>query len=261
MEQRITELENQLKLVEQYSVAGFWNAMDAAYRTALQDRTLECIICSHRASSPAFQSRVARCDFGGGELVRHECPICGCLFGPMKYLDLSEDFVQLDYRLLYSRYSEGNSTASEVLAFETLEPKQGALYLDWGCGGAWSKTIEQLRSAGFDVWGYEPSVEPSGFVVNHRDQISAKFDGIFSNNVIEHFRSPVEQFRYFASILKPDGKMAHQSPCYAYEYANTRFHTLFLLGESPYILAERTGFQARRVQAAADSINYVFTKK
>lgn len=236
--------------------------MDAAYRVSSRARTIECIVCGRRGAFDDFDTHTSRCDFGGGELVRHGCRSCGCIFGPLKYLDLDEAFVSADYQLLYSRYSEGNSTEDEIKAFQSLQPAAGGLFLDWGCGGVWSKTIETLRAAGHDVWGYEPSAEvSSGFVVNHRDQISAKFDGIFSNNVIEHFRDPIAQFQYFASILKSGGQMAHQSPCYAYEYANTRFHTLFLLSDSPHILAERTGFKAERADVASGTINYVFTKE
>ena len=71
--------------------------------------------------------------------------------------------------------------------------------------------------------------------------ISVKFDAIFSNNVIEHFRDPVAQFEDFKTILANDGRMAHSSPCYEYAYPFTRFHTLFLIGKSPHVLAERTG--------------------
>jgi ubiquinone/menaquinone biosynthesis C-methylase UbiE len=65
--------------------------------------------------------------------------------------------------------------------------------------------------------------------VTRREEISASFDGIFSNNVIEHFRDPVAQFEEFRRVLKPGGVMAHSSPCYEYAYSCTRFHTLFLL--------------------------------
>jgi hypothetical protein len=261
LEERVAQLERQLGLVEKYAVAGFWTALDGAYRSSTDQRTIECIVCGNTGAASSFKDHISQCQFGGGELRRHGCPKCGCIFGPLKYLDLNEDFVSADYQLLYSRYSEADSTDNEILAFHSLSPTPGALYLDWGSGGQWSKTIESLRASGFEVWGYEPSAPAtSGFVVNTTDQISAKFDGIFSNNVIEHFRDPVSQFKYFAGILKSGGRMAHQTACYAYEYANTRFHTLFLLGDSPHVLAERTGFRAERVPAAHDSINYVYTK-
>ena len=75
---------------------------------------------------------------------------------------------------------------------------------------------------GFDIWGYEPSAPKSdGVIVKHRGEISAKFDAIFSNNVIEHFRDPIAQFEDFKAILADDGRMAHSSPCYEYAYPFT----------------------------------------
>ena len=70
---------------------------------------------------------------------------------------------------------------------------------------------------GFDVWGFETSAPTSSpYIVTARNQISAKFDGVFSNNVIEHFRDPQRQFKEFHDILKSGGIMAHSSPCYKY---------------------------------------------
>lgn len=258
---RIADIENQLKLVEKFAVSGFWHALDAAYRVSTPDRRIKCIICGHAGKMSAFKTHLNRCAFGGGDLVRHGCRKCGCIFGPLKVLDLPEDFVNLDYRLLYSRYAEGDSTEGEILAFKSLQPKPTGLYLDWGCGGSWSNTISRLRAEGYIVWGYEPSTPSQGYVVQSTDEISAKFDGIFSNNVIEHFRDPISQFMYFADILKTGGSMVHQSPCYAFEYAETRFHTLFLLGDSPSVLAEKTGFRSERVPADRNSIAYLYTKK
>ena len=91
-----------------------------------------------------------------------------------------------------------------------------------------------------------------------RDQISARFDGIFSNNVIEHFRDPRRQFEEFRRILKPGARMAHSSPCYEYAYAFTRFHTLFLLGRSTNVLAARTGFRVSDRTKDGEYINLVF---
>lgn len=78
--------------------------------------------------------------------------------------------------------------------------------------------------------GYEPSIEmTSGFIAKNKSEISATFDDIFSNNVIEHFRDPFGQFREFYQMMKPGAKMAQSSPCYEYRYPFTRFHTLFCL--------------------------------
>ena len=141
-------------------------------------------------------------------LERYQCPSCDAIFGPQKYLDLSEEFVSRDYALLYNRYQETNSTETEIRTFRSLDPKPGRLYLNWGCG-IWSETISRLRAESFEVWGFEPSAPVSSpYIATSRDQISARFDGIFSNNVIEHFRNPRHQFEEFLRILKPGGMMA-----------------------------------------------------
>jgi SAM-dependent methyltransferase len=101
-----------------------------------------------------------------------------------------------------------------------------------------------LRARGFDVWGYEHLAgKTENFIVRHRGEISAKFDGIFSNNVIEHFRDPVAQFLDLATVLKPNGVMSHSTPCYEYRCHGTRFHTVFCLEDSIRVLARRTGFE------------------
>ena len=156
---------------------------------------------------------------------------------------------------------ESNSTENELRTFRSLGPQLSGLYLDWGCGGPWSRTIETARRDGFQVYGYEPTAsETTNFVVNRRDAISARFDGIFSNNVIEHFRDPVAQFTDFHDLLKDEGMMAHSTPCYEYTYEFTRFHSLFLLGRSPYVLAERTGFKIISSARDGEYINFIFDK-
>jgi SAM-dependent methyltransferase len=79
-------------------------------------------------------------------------------------------------------------------------------------------------------------------VARRREEISARFDGIFSNNVIEHLVDPAAQFREFHRLLKNGGRMAHASPCYAWSFAYSRFHVFFPLGEAAARLAERSGF-------------------
>lgn len=261
LEVLIRRLEKQLQLAEGYSVRAFWQALDRAYEACLATRDIRCIVCDYTDRRSGFRILTEKCMFGGGELERYTCPQCDCVFGPQKYLDLDDSFVDLDYRLLYSRYSESDSTADEIKTFQFLNPKRGRLYLDWGCGGSWSKTISRLREQEYDVWGYEPSAEVAGdFVVNQRGAITARFDGIFSNNVIEHFRDPVAQFRDFHGILRDGGAMAHSSPCYEYNYAFTRFHTIFLTGRSPDILAERTGFKVIDRIQDREYINVVFVR-
>lgn len=257
---RLERLEAQVKLLETYSIQAFWQAIDRTYELLLPTLEINCIVCGHADGRTGFEIHTSHCQFGGGVLERYECPKCNAIFGPKKYLDLSDDFVNRDYELLYSRYSEGDSTQAELNTFRSVLPHVGGLYMNWGCG-AWSKAIPELRNKGFEVWGHEPSISKTdGVIVKHRNEISAKFDAIFSNNVIEHFRDPVAEFDYFKTILAEDGRMAHSSPCYDYKYETTRFHTLFLLGNSPYVLAERTGFKAREESRDGDYVNFVFER-
>lgn len=255
---RLQRLESQLALVERYSLRAFWQALDKAYEKILPTLAINCIICDFSGYRDNYKIFGSHCQFGGGRLERYQCPKCDAIFGPQKYLDLDEDIVDLDYQLLYSRYNESDSTLNELKTFHSITPQLGEIFLNWGCGD-WCQTIPQLRREGFDVWGYEPSLAQSdGFVVKSQEEISAKFDGIFSNNVIEHFRDPLGQFQQFRTLLKPGGRMAHSSPCYNYCYDFTRFHTLFLLGKSPYVLAERTGFVAEKVIEEGEYINVLF---
>lgn len=261
LERRIDVLEKQLNLVESYSVQSFWSAIDRIYEHTLIGRVITCIVCSYSTKREKYEVKVDHCQFAGGILERYKCPRCGCIFGPQKYLDMERLFIDNDYGLLYSRYSESNSYENELKTFHSLSPKKTKLYLNWGCGGHWSSTVQKLRDGGWNVWGFEPSLQASeGFIVKSREEISAKFDGIFSNNVIEHFRNPVRQFLEFHKMLKPNGLMAHSSPCYEQKYMSTRFHTLFLLGKSAHVLAEMTGFKVKGTSSVGDYTNYIFEK-
>ncbi|WP_297511478.1 methyltransferase domain-containing protein [uncultured Caulobacter sp.] len=255
---RLEKLEAQVVMTERYFTEAFWTALDAAYEAILPERVLACIVCGRQGRRDAFEVRVDHCLFGGGRLERYVCPDCDCVFGPQKYLDLGEAFVGRDYQVLYSRYSEADSTARELRAFRSLEPEKSGRYLDWGAGGGWNRTLETLRAEGWDVAGHEPhALEPDP---SRPPLTGGAFDGLFSNNVIEHFRDPITQFQQFHWLLKPGGKMAHASPCYDYCFAYTRFHTVFLLGRSPFVLAERTGFAVVADERDGQYINYVFQR-
>jgi SAM-dependent methyltransferase len=250
LERRLERLESRLDALGGFIQPAFWNLLDRWYAQNGPANPPRCLACD---SAGPFALRHDDCVFGGGRLERLECPDCGCVFGPMKYLELPPGLVDADYRLLYQTYTEGDSTEQEIRAFHALNPKPGGLYLNWG-SGAWSASVERLRAQGWDVWGYEPHAETSSpFVVKNRGEVSAKFDGIFSNNVIEHLIDPAAQFADFADVLKDDGRMAHASPCYDWRYAFTRFHVFFPRGDAPERLAARTGY---RVTAREDDGDY-----
>lgn len=243
---RLDALEQAHKAASELLIPGLWTTLARLYERSSDNRPLTCLACARTAASDQFGIREDICAFGGGRLKRHECPSCGCVFGPQWYLDTPSEVVDADYRQLYRNYREADSTDDEIRAFHLLEPKPDGVYLNWG-SGAWSKSVQTLREHGWEVWGYEPHAETdSPFTVRNRAEISARFDGVFSNNVIEHFFDPAAQFADFRQVLKPGGKMVHASPCYAWACAHTRFHTFFPMGEAPERLAQRTDFALER---------------
>ncbi len=252
VEARLARLEAHERALREWAVPAVWDALDRLDARTPPPATASCLACAHTGSVADFAERADACVFGGGRLVRLECPRCGCVFGPTKYLQTPPALVAADYRLLYAHYSEGDSTEAEVRAFHALEPVRGGLYLNWG-SGAWSGTVDRLRAEGWDVWGYEPHAPGEHpFVVRTRGEVSALFDGIFSNNVIEHLFDPAAAFADFGRNLKPDARMAHASPCYAYSFAHTRFHVFFPLRDAPARLARRTGFRLAGAQDDGD---------
>ena len=244
LERRIASLERQARNLRRAVMPAHYVAMDAAEALLPPDRKLTCPVCERVSPRDRLEIRVAEDMFGGGRLERHICAGCGCGFGPTKVAGAPDALLSADYGLLYEDYAEGDGTRTERRAFDLLGHPRGVPVLNWGCGG-WSRCIDELRAEGYDAWGYEPSaVNASPFVVSERGSISPVFGGLFSNNVIEHMVRPVEEFRYLHSILTPGSRMVHASPCHEWLYDVSRYHVFFPLGDSPRVLAERTGFRA-----------------
>jgi SAM-dependent methyltransferase len=241
-----------------FAVAAHWHTVDLLYEPTLSSRLIGCTLCGHAATRDGYRIEEAECQFAGGRLERYQCPDCDLVFGPLKMLDLTGPMLAADYRLLYETYREGDSTARELRAFRSTEPTRGELILNWGCG-ARSESVDMLRADGWDAWGFEPSVgSTSPFVAGHLAEISATFDRLFSNNVIEHFRDPVSEFREMASHLRSGALMTHATPCYEMKCADTRFHTAFYLGRSVEVLASRTGLELVRREHDGDYMSTTF---
>ena len=103
---RVSRLERQVALLENYSIEAFWTALDRAYDAILPRCELTCVVCGQSGQRSNFRILLDRCMFGGGSLERYQCPTCDAVFGPQKYLDLSDEFVAHDHAILYSRYRE-----------------------------------------------------------------------------------------------------------------------------------------------------------
>lgn len=235
-----------------------WRAIDPIYDVVLGVRRLQCIVCALTGKRGDFGLLHDQCLFGGGKLERYQCPRCDTVFGPMKFLDLPDAVIAADYRTLYARYSEADSTGTEIAAFHAMSPRRDGRYLNWGAG-AWSHSVESLRADGWNVDGFEPHASTHSHKA--RAHLADSYDGIFSNNVIEHLRDPLSQFAEFAALLAEGGVMAHASPCYEYCYAYTRFHTYFPIGRSAETLARQSGFKlVERTETQSETVICSFAR-
>ena len=205
--------------------------------------TVKCLVCGHEAQKSTYETKVSECIFGGGRLERYVCPECGAVFGPLKMMTLSSAQLAEEYKQSYSVYSESDCTMLEHMAFESLEPQKGKTYLNYGAG-AWNRTTKELRAEGYDVYDFEPfaPAEANPWVIrSFADLEKMRFDGIFSNDLIEHLQNPVADMKAMMSLLKREGEMAHCSGCYEYAFEYTRFHLFFLTGGSLLRLCSRAG--------------------
>lgn len=260
LEARLAAMERQLRDLRAAVMPAHWASLDRVEALLPPGRPLRCPVCERVAPRDSLEIRVDRDMFGGGRLERYICAGCGCGFGPTKVMEAPEALLNADYTLLYEDYRESDGTQSELRAFGMLGAFSGPV-LNWGCG-RWSRSIPTLRAGGHDAWGYEPAAPPEdgSFIVGARGAISPVFGALFSNNVIEHMVDPLADFRFFHSVLRPGARMAHASPCHDWLYAHTRFHVFFPMGDSPRVLAERTGFRVLDQQREGEFICTVYER-
>ncbi len=237
-----------------------WEAINLLDESTLPEYEPECILCRYSAKRAAFKIKEAQCIFGGGRLERYECPSCGCIFGPKKILELPPDVLAQDYKDLYSIYSESDSSKNEIRAFHMLSPKKNGIYLNYG-SGAWSKSAAILQSEGYKVYTYDSFCDGGHPDMLTLEQVKLKkFDGIYSNNVIEHFIDPVVEFQFLRSLLKRGAAMSHASPCYEYLYEYTRFHTILFTGKSLKRLASAARMRLGKKTRDGEFICQIFRR-
>lgn len=97
---RLAALEANHANLRDFAVAGTWHALDRIYALAGRDLKPACIGCGKRRPLARYGGRVDRDIFGGGELVRLECPACDAVFGPLGAIYAPDAFISADYRLL-----------------------------------------------------------------------------------------------------------------------------------------------------------------
>lgn len=258
-------LEDKHKQLLRHQIHLKWSTVDLLEGLYPAPSELVCPLCGYHSQMTGFGQFVTNCIFEGGTLTRHQCPECDLIFGDQKMLRLTEAELSRDYEWHYQVFTEGDSTAQEIRAFHNLAPQKGGTYLNWGAG-AWSKTLTILRQEGWDVYGYEPhssATQQAGspHIISSMAQLSQmQFDGIFSNNVLEHFRHPVQELSSMGELLKPDGKMSHATPCFEYLYEFTRFHLFFYLGRSRALLAQQAGLHSEDFLVDGEFMNMILRK-
>lgn len=215
----------------------------------LSENTIRCGICGHTGIVSSFETIETNCIFDGGKLVRYICPDCGAIFGPIKFSRQTKEQFDDDYTVHYTGYKEGDSTEKEIRAFQLLKPKKEGVYLNYGCG-SWSDTMKQLESMGYNVYGYEPFSKDydNPKIISDRIVLSRmRFNGIFSNDVLEHLPDPIADLSFMKTLLAtPRARMSHCTGCYKYKNEYTRFHMFFFTGRSMDVICERTGLKIEK---------------
>ena len=101
-----------------HQVAGKWSVIDYISRSMVdQEQSCACPLCGFISAANTLKQFNSNCIFGGGLLLRYQCPNCDLIFGPKKMLDLTPAELSSDYEWHYRVYDEGDSTAQEIRAF------------------------------------------------------------------------------------------------------------------------------------------------
>ena len=260
MKAALIEIEQELL---RHQISAKWELMHRMERLQPPERRLTCALCEHSGPPETFAELDSTCIFEGGKISRHQCPKCDVIFGSSLMLSLSKEELSNEYEWHYRVFSEGDSTDQELRAFHALNPERDKKYVNWG-SGAWSHSVEVLRADGWQVFGYEPHGSASGegdAILRSLDELIAlKPSGIYSNNVLEHLRHPIDELKTMSSLLPPGGMMSHATPCFEYRFEFTRFHLFFFLGRSRHFLADRAGLKMVDYAADGDFMNLLLAR-
>jgi len=219
-----------------------------------------CPVCKNKLKNdlPSYSSK---CIFSGARLYRYQCNKCDLIYGPSLMLKKSMKHLSNEYKQHYRAYSEGDSTDLEIMAFKCLNPSRNKVYLNYGAG-SWSRTSKILKSQGYNIVNFDPhSTSNSEIISSYPQLLKYKFDGIFLNNVMEHFRYPIKELKIMYKLLKHNGKIVNATPCYEYLYEYTRFHFFFYLGKSKIIIHEKANFKNIKYISNGDVFKCIVAQK
>jgi hypothetical protein len=177
-------------------------------------------------------------------LIRYQCSNCDVVFGSEEMINLSADRLSKAYQELYnSGHREGDTTHVELSLFNMLKPTTSGIYVNWGAGT--NRTSIELAKQGYQLFNYDPGI-PSNVpgYISADNLKNLKFDGIISNNVLDHLQNPIYDLLLMKSLLKPGGKMVHASDGFRYRINYTKFHLYFFIGKSTSYLSQTIGMSA-----------------
>lgn len=208
---------------------------------------MKCKICNFLFDETKIEALKAKCFFSKEDLTRYRCPKCSVIFGDMKIINLSQKELGFEYEKLYKTYKEADNTNLEVQLLKSIAPTpdKTKFYINWGCGGSWSRTLNVAANLGYNLVGYDIGAKTEdNFIINNLDTIEDEsVDGIISNNYIEHMQDPIKEFSLMNSKMKKGSLMIHSTPCWRYYVEWTKFHLFFFEGPSLEILCEKTNFK------------------
>lgn len=192
------------------------------------------------------EPRLATKCFTGYAIQRYQCPNCDCIFGPLDMLNhpnimdtyevMSKDRVENDVEV---------RTRDEIGAFNLVnQVGKSGKYLNFG-SGKWSQSVPRLRAEGWDLDAYEPCstarLQDIKIFDNIADLKTNYYDGIFTNDVLEHLQNPIETIKFLGTLLKENGLQSHQTPCFSYCCEQSLWHIIFPIGRSVVILVDKAG--------------------
>ena len=202
--------------------------------------THTCPICTFEVELKEDPKLASKCLVSDGRKIqRYQCPQCDCIFGPLEILDHPD--IMSTYETMAKDRQETDSTELELEAFRLVSRSgKNGKYLNFGAG-KWSKAIPRLRTEGWDVDAYEPCSAARPKHADGEIQEGKKYDGIFSNNLLEHLQDPVKAIQKLGLLLKDGGLQCHKTPCYEYCYDFSSWHIIYPVGRSLNILISRSG--------------------
>jgi len=206
------------------------------------DRLFSAMKATNQSGNPENATeRVARCELCGGTVFDPEitvrewtllrCRACGLVFTSPRY---SSDYLQNKYAHDYyeaaNRYLSAQLDPPQpdelALARKLFQKCNRALeqqcrYLEIGCGAG--RVVEAFQRAGWDAWGYDPSLKAveqgklRGVKICAGDISLAPleyFDLIAAFHVLEHLAHPREFLAACRSRLRPGGFLLLEVPDY-----------------------------------------------